>query len=913
MKLKSIFKNTFRTIWHTKARFISILIIVMLGVAMFVGVFAGGSVMEHTADQYFKRTNRSDQIVQSSIGLTDENIEKLEDTMEEDMSIQPTYFEDVFISEGNFLTRIYSQAADLDQDEINQWLVTEGRLPENEEEIALDAQDFIQKNYEIGDTLKLSKGEGEHLDYLADQNYEIVGFINSSLYIEDGQRGYTNVGNGTLEAFALVSEKDFHSDIYQQAFIKYPKANEYQAYSEEYQSFIEEKNKKVESVLSEQIGQRARDLYEEGEAELIQAETDLQAGRDQLQEGQNELDRIAGQLEDNGLLDRPAETLPPALMSQVQAYEEALEDFNQEKEEAEVDFSQAEVDIEEAWDQLAQLEDSNVMVLDRSDDPAYEGYGKNAERINAIARVFPVFFFIVAILVSLTTMTRMVDEGRLEMGILKSFGYSNGQVALKYITYAFLAGLSGWLIGLLGYWIFPTVIYNAYGSLYTMPDVVLRTYPWITWTSLAGAMLATLGATLFALIPSLQSSPADLMQPKAPKQGKRILLERITPLWSALSFNYKITLRNLFRYKKRMFMTVFGIAGCTALMLMGFGISDSLNDVLYGQFGEINQYDAIVSLYKDADADDVDDFEQALSNYELIDGSLALTVEELIIEVEGEADQNLSLVSPQDVDRFSAYINLEDVNSDEKLDLSKKGILITEKIAEMKGLSKGDTLEATNEEGKSYEFLIEGIVKNYQGHYAYLHPQAYELTMGEEMKTTQTWLIYQQNSENEAAISDELVGHEAVNGMLSVTEIADQFEESLTSLDLVVTMLIIAAALLAFVVLYNLTNVNIGERQKELATIKVLGFYDREVSMYIFRENIFLTLFGILFGSVLGALLHQYIIRIVEFDDLMFGRQIHLSSYIFSALLTLLFSAIVMFFMHFKLKKTEMIDALNED
>lgn len=913
MKLKSIFKNTFRTIWHTKARFISILIIVMLGVAMFVGVFAAGSVMEHTADQYFKMTNRPDQIVQSSIGLTDEDIESLEGNMEENMSVEPIYFEDAFISRGNLLSRIYSQTADLDHDEINQWLVVEGRLPASEGEIALDASNLIQKNYEIGDTIQLSKGEGEHLDHLVDQDYEIVGFINSSLYIENGQRGYTDVGNGTLESFALVSEKDFHSTIYQQVFINYPQANEYQAYSEEYKTFIEEKNKKVESILSDQFDQRSQNLYEEGRAELIQAEADLQAGRDQLQEGQDELDRIAGQLEDSGLLDRPIESLPLVLAGQVQAYEVTLEEFTQEKEEAEVNFTQAEVDIEEARDQLAQLEDPSVIVLDRSDDPAYEGYGKNAERINAIARVFPVFFFIVAILVSLTTMTRMVDEGRLEMGILKSFGYNNGQVAFKYIIYAFLAGLSGWLLGLIGYLIFPMVIYNAYGSLYMMPKVVLRTYPWITWTSLAGAMLATLGATLFALIPSLQSSPADLMQPKAPKQGKRILLERITPLWNTLSFNYKITLRNLFRYKKRMFMTVFGIAGCTALMLMGFGISDSLNDVLYGQFGRINQYDAIVSLYKDADPDDIGDFEQVLSNYKLIDDSLSLTVEDLIIKVEGEADQNLSLVSPEDADRFSAYINLEDVNSDEKLDLSKKGVLITEKIAEMKGLSKGDTLEATNEEGKSYEFLIEGIVKNYQGHYAYLHPQAYELIMGEEMKTTQTWLIYQQNSENEAAISDELVGHEAVNGMLSVTEIADQFEESLTSLDLVVTMLIIAAALLAFVVLYNLTNVNIGERQKELATIKVLGFYDREVSMYIFRENIFLTLLGILSGSVLGALLHQYIIRIVEFDDLMFGRQIHLSSYIFSALLTLLFSAIVMFFMHFKLKKTEMIDALNED
>ncbi|MDO5457248.1 MAG: FtsX-like permease family protein [Atopococcus tabaci] len=913
MKLKSIFKNTFRTLWHTKARFISILIIVMLGVAMFVGVFASGYVMEHTSDQYFKTTNRSDQIIRSSIGLVDEDIKSLEKNMEEDMTIQATYFEDAFISEGNSLTRIYSYASNPDQDEVNQWQVAEGRLPEAEGEIALDAYDSAQKNYKIGDILEVSKGEGEQLDHLTDQTYEIVGLVNSSLYIENGQRGYTDVGNGSLEAFALVNEKDFDSDVYQQAFIKYPEADEYQSYTEEYENFIEKKNKQVDSLLSDQVSQRAQELYEEGKADLGQAEADLQAGRDQLEEGQEELDRIADQLDDNGLLDRPADLLPPVLRSQVQAYEEGLEDFNQEKEEAEREFDQAEADIEEAHDQLTQLEDASVMVLDRSDDPAYAGYGRNADRIKAIARVFPVFFFIVAILVSLTTMTRMVDEGRLEMGILKSFGYNNSQTALKYVTYAFLAGLSGWLLGLIGYVIFPTVIYNAYGSLYTMPDVILTTYPWITWTSLAGAVLATLGAALFALVPSLQSSPADLMHPKAPKQGKRILLERITPLWNALSFNYKITLRNLFRYKKRMFMTIFGIAGCMALMVMGFGISDSLNDVLDGQFGQINQYDAVVSLYKDADPEDVDNFEQAVSDNELIDAGLSLTVEDLTLKVEGENDQNLSLVSPHDVGSFGAYINLEDVESGEISALPKEGILITEKIAEMKGLSKGDTLEATSEEDETYEFLIEGVVKNYQGHYAYLHPEAYESIMNETMKTNQAWLMYQLNSEKEALLSDELVEHESVNGVLSVTEIAEQFEESLSSLDLVVTMLIIAAALLAFVVLYNLTNVNIGERQKELATIKVLGFYDNEVSMYIFRENIFLTLLGIIFGSMLGALLHQYIVRVVEFDDLMFGRHIHLSSYIYSALLTLLFSAVVMFFMHFKLKKTKMIDALNED
>lgn len=897
LKLKTIFKNTLREMWQSKARFISILLIVMLGVAIFVGVSSAGPIMKHTADQYFKATKLADLKAQSTIGLTQEDLDRLDG--EFDAEVMAEYMEDAFITESNILTRVKSIPAD-SQPPINQYVVAEGRLPEKEGEIALDAYGTVSEHHQIGDTISFNKGNQEdELNFLKDQKYEIVGFVNSPLYIENGQRGVTSVGNGNLDGFAVVTEESFDSNIYQTAYLRFPASDHYKAYDDEYEQALEDKTEEVDQVLSEQVEERAEEKRQ-------QAQADIDQGWQDLKNTEEDLQRSRQQLEQAGLLDLPVERLAGPIRQQVQAYQEGQKEFEEKRPQAEADLKQAEEDLE-------QLADADVISSNRLDDAAYVGYGQNAQRIEAIARIFPVFFFVVAILVTLTTMTRMVDEGRNEIGILKSFGYSNPAVSFKYLFYAFLAGFIGWLIGLGGVYIFPTIIYNAYSSLYSMPDAVLEFYWSYSLIALLGAMIATVGATLFTLGSTLRTSPAQLMQPKAPKKGKRILLERIEPLWEALSFNYKITFRNLFRYKKRMFMTILGIAGCTALMLMGFGISDSVNDLLHEQYGTIDKYDGIVAINDEVDPDQVDQLQQKIQDDPLIEGHLFMNAEDTTVSVEGEADQDLSLMVPQDPDEIESYKHLESTLTGETVSIPEEGAMVTEKLAEMKDLKVGDELVVQNEEGEDYHFQIVDIVRNYMGHSLFMNKQYYQSVTGKDWTPDLAWLHFDANDDTEEKIGDELMTSEAVNAIFFVSTLSAQFEDTLGSLDVVVTLLIVAAALLAFVVLYNLTNVNIGERQRELATIKVLGFYDKEVSLYILRENIFLTIFGILAGFVLGVFLHRYIILIVEFSDVMLGRSIHLSSYVYAALLTTLFSLIVMLVMHVKLKNTDMVEALGEE
>lgn len=644
-----------------------------------------------------------------------------------------------------------------------------------------------------------------------------------------------------------------------------------------------------------------------GSAELENQEAEITAGEQQLNEAEATLESELG----NGraeLADARSE-----LEDGEVEYEEGLETFETEHVDAEAELADARTDLQEAQEELDNLEAPEYLINDRSSFAGYGEYGENSERISAIAQIFPVFFFLLAALISLTTMTRMVDEGRNQIGTMKALGYTNTDISTKYFVYAFLATVLGATIGLaIGYWVFPSVIMDAYGSLYNLPDIGVQFYWSFSIISLIGALFATGVATLISVRISLQSNASDLLRPKAPKKGKRILLERIPFLWNRFSFTQKVASRNLFRYKGRMLMTIIGVAGCTALLLTGFGLSDSIANIGSIQYGEINQYEAIISENPDAEESDRSDYEETLASIEEIDNSL--TVEQSLFTAGDEENrQDINLFVPETPNQMEDFVVLRDKDqSDMIYELPEEGAIITQKLADLLNLSQGDMIQVNGDDQEVYEVEVQGIVEHYFQHYVYMSPTAYETATGNVPEYNTRLLNYDTDvvSNEDEEIGQALNSEEAVQGVVFVSVVFDSMQSSLDSLDVVTLVIIVSAATLAFIVLYNLTNINVSERERELSTIKVLGFYDKEVTMYVYRENLVLTLMGIVAGLILGVIMHRFVINTAEVDLMRFSRHINFTSYLYSGLLTFLFSGLVMVLMHFKLKYIDMIEAL---
>lgn len=647
-------------------------------------------------------------------------------------------------------------------------------------------------------------------------------------------------------------------------------------------------------------------------AQLEAAESQIADGRVALEEAQNELN----QQKANGEIELQQ---AQADLEQAEAeYEDGVEEFETEKADAEAEIVKAEAeiakgqrDLNEAKSEMDDITLPEYFVLDRSTNPGYAEFNDNAERIASIAQIFPVFFFLIAALVSLTTMTRMVDEQRTQIGTLKALGYTNWDISKKFLVYATLASLSGAVIGLLiGFHLFPTIIINAYGSLYNLTSVQISYYWQDVIVSLIIAFLCTGLTALIAARVSLKSNAATLMRPKAPKVGKRILLERIPFIWNRFTFTQKITARNIFRYKSRMLMTVAGIAGCTALLLTGFGLSDSISDVGTLQYGKINQYESIVALNTEATDFEKDEYAQLIENTTEVESGLKVYQEIYNAEAEGANPQDVTLFVPETTDNLDNFVSLTDRTSDEDYTLTDDGAIVSEKLADLFSLQVGDTLALEDADNQPIEVTISQITENYLQHFVYLSPEYYESVVGEVPEANTQLLNFNETENWEDEFGQQLTQLDAVVGVTFTSFISEAFKDTLESLVVVTIVLVVSAALLAFVVLYNLTNINVSERIRELSTIKVLGFYDKEVTMYVYRENFLLTLMGIAAGLLLGLLLHGFVLNTAELDIMMFSPVIAASSYVYSALLTILFSTIVMLFMHIKLKNVDMLEAL---
>ena len=642
------------------------------------------------------------------------------------------------------------------------------------------------------------------------------------------------------------------------------------------------------------------------------AQQSLDAALSQLQSG-------AGQLESGKAQLAEGQAQYDEGFAQWQA---GSSELAQKRADAQSQFADAEAQLEEAQakvDDIATM-DADVYTLDLKKNMGVESYRSDAGRIDQIAQVFPLLFFLVAALVSLTTMTRMVDEDRMLIGTYKALGYSNARITGKYLGYAAIASGAGSIVGILALSTFlPWFIMEAYAIIYAVP---CRPVPIDAPIALSSAGLGigiTVLATWFAVAATLREKPSTLMLPRAPKAGKRILLERIRPVWSRLTFSWKVTARNLFRYKRRFCMAIIGIAGCTALLLTGLGLENSINDIIDKQFGELYHYNTIVRMDEDVTA------AQKKTATERIDEDSAgsstwLATENMVVRQAGardnDSDQMVELDVPQKVKSYSEFHTLRDRVSGKAMALDNTGALISEKLATELGVQAGDSVDIYaqdaigNPTGKAYRVRVAGVVENYVAHYAIMTPAFYEKTFGDKASFTTLYASVKEDEATRDKVSDDLLATDGVKTVSYNDETINSSRSMLKSVDSVVVVLVVAAATLAFVVLYNLTNINIAERVREIATLKVLGFTQHEVNAYIYRETLLLALIGSLVGLVLGIFMEGYVIVTAEVDQVMFGRDIHLPSFIVAFALTMVFSVVVTLFMRSKLRRIDMVESL---
>lgn len=659
------------------------------------------------------------------------------------------------------------------------------------------------------------------------------------------------------------------------------------------------------------------------ESYISSGEFQLQAAREQLESGKNQILSGQRQMEDARKRIADGEEQIQAGIKQIQDGETGLADgwieyqdgerqANAEIADGEAQIADAKVQLADAKKEIEQIEKPTWYIYDRSHLPEYSGYGDNADRMKAIGEVFPLIFFLVAALISLTTMTRMVEEERTLIGTLKALGYSKKSIAAKYLGYAVLATLTGGIFGvMIGEKILPYIIITAYKIMYRhLPDVEIPYNLYYGVLACVAALLCTVAATIFSCMKELKEQAAELMRPPAPKQGKRVFLEYIPFLWKRLNFTWKSTVRNLMRYKKRFFMTIFGIGGCMGLMLVGFGLKDSISSIVPLQYEDIQLYDGNVILQSDVTMQEKQEVYEALEKNSQVVATAEDLLQKITIEHDG-VSKEVYLNVPENVEKFSDFVVLQDRTTKEKYQLTDKGAVLTEKMAKELGVSAGDTVTIKEENEKERTVKISQICENYMSHYLYMTPAVYKAAYGKEPEYNSIYYRTEGRTTKEA----ESVGEAALklDGALSVsytTELRQQVDDMLQSLDIVIVVLIISAGMLAFVVLYNLNNINITERKRELATLKVLGFYDKEVTEYVYRENILLTLIGSVFGMLLGKILHRFIIVTVEIDSVMFGRNINTISFVYAFLLTVVFSLFVNGVMYFKLKKINMVESL---
>ncbi len=920
-------KDLYRELKHSLNRYLSIMAIMALGVAFYVGVRSSEPDMQLTANHFLNTSDFMDIRIIGTLGLTEEDVQAIE-AVEGIDKAEGAYYAEAFLETDTkaFQMMLYSLG-----EKVNRVEVTQGRLPEQQNECFLDEYFAERYGYQVGDTITFLADKGKPLsDVLHGDTYTVAGIGKYAEYLS-WERGTVSIGTGSSDGFVFLPKSAFAGEAYTSIYATVENAKELNCYGKEYEELIDGVKDALKEIQEERCEIRYADVtapaWEEllraeqeiadREADILRAEqtltdgeTELAAAKSSLEEKEEELIAAKEQLAAYGM------PMTPELISaeaEISFAKEQLAEKEAELAAARLDVLNGKMELadgkKELLDARKELEGitwPEWYILGRDTVRSLVEYGMDTKRIGKIGLVFPAVFYLVAALVSLTTMTRMIEEERTQIGTLKALGYGKASIASKYLYYSLSATLIGSIGGVfLGGSLLPAVIISAYKILYAhLPEPQIPVQWDMAALSVLIAVFCTVAATMFACYKELAAAPSVLMRPAAPKEGKRVLLERITLLWKHFSFSWKATCRNLFRYKKRFFMTIFGIGGCMALLMVGFGLRDSISDIVNNQYKKLWTYDAYLSVH---------DTELALP-----EEIAAFVQNEMFVQLKTVdlsspvAEKSAELFVPESLDGLEEFLKLRDRRKDAvRYELTEEGVVLSEKLAATLEVKVGDSVFIKQDETHSKEVKVTAIAENYLYHYIYMSPQQYAELYGEDPKYNQLFFKLDSMSEEQKELFSKLVmEEEAVDTITYVEDLQEHVDKMMKSLNLVVVVLIGAAALLAVIVLYNLNNINIMERRRELATIKVLGFFDGELAMYVYRENILLTVFGILFGIVVGIFLHRFVILTCEIDMIMFGRSIRTFSYLASILFTILFSVIVNAGMFYKLRKIDMVESL---
>ena len=1005
-----IFKNSFRKIWKSKGRFLSLILIVILGTSFFAGVRETASDMIKTLDNYYDETNLYDFKIVSTMGLTDDDIASLEE-IEGIKKVEGTYSFDTLI-DGNAVK--VSALSD-----ISEVTLVDGRMPKNNNE-CLGEEGY----YNIGDTIKI-----EDDTYLESNTCEVVGTINSSSYIYEN-KGISTVGDGKLDSLIYVPKNNFKLDYYTEIYLLAEGTKNELSYSDSYDEIIEKVNKELqelkplrETARYEEILKDAMDKVAEAENELnsVKAEnetkfndalTELNSNKIKLDEGLEEynsslytlnktkesteeeinngfnalesaktefnnalastgltveslqptLDTIntnITQLEEqlkgldpsdslyetlnarlnelktnktnietlintNNTLTERENTLNSSLSTWNNEYSKALKELESAKKEIDDGYRELEKgyneyntnynlyleeianyerEINDAKAEIQNIEKPVWYLLTRSDLTGYTSFYESATKVDSIAAVFPIFFILIAFLMAFNTMNRMIEEERSEIGAFISLGIRKSTIAFSYLLYVFIACILGLVIGLsIGYTLIPRILYTVYAASFTIPELSTYANPYACLIIVLTTIILMSLVVFITLIKDFKLAPATILRPESPKAGKKILLEHIKPFWRHLSFSWKITLRNLFRYKKRIFMTVLGIAGCTALLLTGFGIKDSLSDLLDIQYGDITHYDATLVLNDDVDLDEV--------TKSLTDNNLTNYTNTNISSFTFKANNknlDFTLIAFMNEDSVDDYVTLKSLDGSD-LNLSDDGVIITEKMAELLNAEVGKNISIRNSDNELFIVKVSGITENYISNFMYMNSTYYKEIFDDD--SYNSYLVNLDDSINKEKLSNNLLDTGYFGAIQYTEDNMDMFNDIIAGMNNIVYLIIAFSSFLAITVLYNLTIININERKREIATLKVLGFRDREVSSYVYRETIILTIVGIIVGIFLGFSLNTFVLMIAETDEILFIKIIKPLSYVLSFIIIVVFSVIVQVITYFILKRVDMIDSL---
>lgn len=977
--MKLLIKNTFRKIKKSLGRFLSIMLIIMLGISIFIGLRESTAGMLYTADNYYDKYNLMDFKIISTYGLNDDDVNALSE-LEDSLLVIPSYSVDLLIN--GDAVRIHAI-----ENTINNVSLVKGRMPENDNECVAD-----YSKYSIGENITFNS------DMLSISSCEVVGTIKSVLYVRE-EKGISSVGNGKLDSFIFINKSNFVSDYYTEIYITAKGSLSANSYYDDYEKSIQKLKKELEELKPIRETIRYEEILTTATDEIIKiknelnnnienAMTDLNNIKYKLDTATEEFNNKKEELEEEyetnskalndskniiisnlsaiGLTEEELDNYINNLYNEIKDLNNQLTSVNEKSDEyvilnnelvnletdynnltymqsslneingnldtlndsyssfiSEMSEEQKQIDdgyneyylalenleteketannkISEEESKLDEIEKPTWYLLDRTSNNGYLNYKEDIIKVDSIAKILPIFFVMVVILMILNTLTRLIEEERTEIGIFLSNGFSKNNIIFNYVLYVLLSGIFGIILGLtVGYSLIPKIIYGVFLSRYYVPKLITVVSPLPFSLVISITILIILSVTIFACKKSLKETPANLLRPKSPKSGKKIFIEK-NRIWNKLDFMWKITIRNLFRYKKRIIMTILGVGGCTALLLAGLGINDSINNISKLQYEYIIKYDA--SYILDGEISTIPNDLKEIFNDNGIVNPLLLRQDSFTYVYDNKTSDVYMMV-PYDINNFSNYVKLNSIINNKLVTIPEDGAIITEQMANNLNVTVGDSIKIRNDKNELYVIYVKDIVENYVSHYIYMSKEYYEEVFNKDIKYN-TVIANGQIDENIKLTDYNVL---VVN---YTSDILKTFDSFVSGLNQIIILIVVLAAFLAIIVLYNLTIINVSERKREIATFKVLGFNDKEISAFVFRETIILTVLGIILGLILGIFLHRYIILTAETDNIMFIKTIKPLSYIVSAIITITFSYIVQMIINKTLKKINMIDSL---